>query len=67
MGAFNIDLLQFNKHIPTDDFINNTFSRSLVPDITHTSTTFISVTLIDHIYMNNVTNPSMHKQVSGTN
>jgi exonuclease III len=59
MGDFNIDLLQFNKHNPTDDFVNNAFTQSFVPVITKSMrVTYTSATLIDHIYTNNVTNPS---------
>jgi len=52
MGDFNIDLLQFNKHNSTDDFINNTFSQSYVPVITkptrvtHTTATHLLITYI---------------------
>jgi len=59
MGDFNIDLLQFNKHNATDDFINNIFSQCYVPVITKpTRVTHTSATLIDHIYTNNITGPS---------
>jgi hypothetical protein len=55
MGDFNLDLLQFNKHTATDDFINNVFSQSYIPVITKpTRVTHTSATLIDHIYTNNV-------------
>ena len=59
MGDFNLDLLQFNKHNATDDFINNVFSQSYIPVITKpTRVTHTSATLIDHIYTNNITSPS---------
>ena len=52
MGDFNIDLLQFNKHNPTDGFVNNAFSQSFVPVITKpTKVIYTSATLIDHIYI----------------
>jgi len=59
MGDFNIDLLQYNNHNTTNDFVNNTLSHSFIPLITRpTRLAFTSATLIDHIYTNDVTNKS---------
>jgi hypothetical protein len=47
MGDFNIDLLQFNKHNTTNDFVNNKLSHSFLPVITRpTRLSFTSATII---------------------
>ena len=58
MGDFNIDLLQFNKHSATHEFINNVFSQGFVPVTTKpTRIRHTSATLIAHIYTNYFTGP----------
>ena len=53
MGAFNIDLLKFQTHGKTNDFIESTISKGYLPLITKpTRVTTYSATLIDHIYSN---------------
>ena len=53
MGAFNIDLLKFQTHGKTNDFIESTISKGYLPLITKpTRVTIYSATLIDHIYSN---------------
>ena len=34
MGDFNLDLLKFNIHGPTEEFIDAMFSSGLIPKIT---------------------------------
>ncbi len=56
MGDFNIDLLTYGHHTLTDDFINFMFSSPLMPSILHpTRITDTSSTLIDNIFLSNVT------------
>lgn len=57
MGDFNINLLNFEKHEPTNMFLQNVFSHSLFPTITKpTRLTCFSATLIDNILTNNYQN-----------
>ena len=51
MGDFNIDLLKYETHSKTNDFIDDMFSLGFSPLITKpTRLTSHSATLIDHIY-----------------
>ena len=51
MGDMNIDLLKFEIHRRTDDYLNNLFSHRFLPVISKpTRVTNTSATLIDHIY-----------------
>ena len=53
MGDFNIDLLKFQTHGKTNDFIESMISKGYLPLITKsTRVTTYSATLIDHIYSN---------------
>ncbi len=53
MGDFNMDLLKCNTHAKTNDLVEETFTRGLLPLITKpTRITSHSATLIDHIYSN---------------
>ena len=53
MGDFNIDLLKFQTHGKTNDFIESMISKGYLPLITKpTRITTYSATLIDHIYSN---------------
>jgi hypothetical protein len=55
MGDFNINLLKYNAHNRTNDFIDNIFSQGFLPLIHKpTRITDYSETLIDHIYSNNL-------------
>ena len=59
MGDLNINLLKYNSHNPTNEFINSTLSHGFVPMITKpTRLTHTSATLIDHIYTNCITTKS---------
>ena len=54
VGDFNIDLLQFQNHEQTNDFLEASFSFGLLPVITKpTRITPTSATLIDHIWVKN--------------
>lgn len=54
-GDFNIDLLNFEKHEATDEFINTMYSMSFYPRITRpTRVTAHSATLIDNIFSNDI-------------
>ena len=62
MGDFNIDLLKYNTHTKTNDYLDNIFSLGFLPLITKpTRITPASATLIDHIYTNNIS----QSQLSG--
>ena len=53
LGDYNVDLLHFNTHQSTSDFINLMFSSSFIPLINHpTRVTEFSATLIDNIFTN---------------
>ena len=55
MGDFNLDLLQYNHHTPTQEFIDTLFSHAFIPLISNpTSLTSYSATLIDNIFTNNL-------------
>ena len=55
MGDFNLDLLQYNHHTPTQEFIDTLFSFAFIPLISNpTRLTFYSATLIDNIFTNNL-------------
>ena len=56
MGDMNIDLLKFESHPKTSEYLDTIYSNGFFPVInkpTRLSTT--SATLIDHIYSNNIT------------
>ena len=62
MGDFNINLLNFETHHPTDDFINTLGSYFFLPQILQpTRVTDHSATLIDNIFFNSLE----HHSVSG--
>lgn len=55
MGDFNIDLLKYNTHTITNDFLDQMFSNTFSPLITRpTRITSHTATLIDNIFTNNV-------------
>ena len=52
-GDFNIDLLKFNEHPKTRDFLDDTICKGIIPVVTKpTRITDYSAKLIDHIYIN---------------
>ena len=55
MGDFNLDLLNWDSHVPTNDFLNNLMSHAFLPTICHpTRITDSSSTLLDNIFSNNM-------------
>ena len=51
MGDFNLDLLKFNIHNPTEEFVDTMFSYGLIPKITKpTRTQNNTATLIDNLF-----------------
>ena len=55
MGDFNLDLLQYNHHVPTQKFIDSLFSHAFFNLISKpTRLTSYSATLIDNIFTNNL-------------
>ena len=62
LGDFNINLLNYNDHQPTNDFLDSLASNSFIPHILHpTRITSHSKTLIDKIFSNYIT----HEIISG--
>ena len=62
MGDFNVNLLNYNTHNYTNEFMNNMISHYLLPRILHpTRVTDHSATVIDNIFSNNTS----HETVSG--
>ena len=60
MGDFNVDLIKFNIHQRTNDYLENIFSCGFLPVILKpTRITHSSATLIDHIYTNDIANPGI--------
>ena len=54
MGDFNVNLLNYNVHTDTNDFLNTMISHYLLPHILHpTCVTDHSATVIDNIFSNN--------------
>ena len=50
---FNLDLLLYDEHEPTNNFVNNMMSYSFIPTINNpTRLTDVSATLIDNIFSN---------------
>jgi len=53
LGDFNVDLLQYNSHVKTNEFIDGVFCKGFIPLVLKpTRMTRTSATLIDHIYSN---------------
>ena len=62
LGDFNINLLNYNDHQPTNDFLESLASNSFIPYMLHpTRITSHSKTLIDNIFSNYIS----HEIVSG--
>ncbi|CAH3039726.1 unnamed protein product, partial [Pocillopora meandrina] len=60
---FNLDLLQYNHHVPTQEFIDSLFSHAFLPLISNpTRLTSYSATLIDNIFTNNLA-PSVYSGI----
>ena len=55
MGDMNVDLLKFETHIKTNEYLDNIFSNDFLPIISKPTRICSTVaTLIDHIYTNNL-------------
>ena len=53
LGDINIDLLKFQDHPKTNEYLDKTFAPGFIPLSTRpTSLTQYSDTLIDHVYTN---------------
>ena len=53
LGDFNINLLNYNEHQPTNEFLDSLASNSIIPYILQpTRVTSHSKTLIDNIFSN---------------
>ena len=62
LGNFDINLLNYNDHQPTNDFLDSLASNSFIPYILHPiRITSHSKTLIDNIFSNYV----FHETISG--
>ena len=62
MGDFNLNLLNSDSHLPTDEFLNSLGTYFYNPHILqHTRITSHSATLIDNIFFNSLS----HHTVSG--
>ena len=65
MGDFNIDLLKYNLHNKTNDFVDSIFGKGFLPQILKpTRITQSTATLIDHIYSNDILSNSPRSKVS---
>ena len=54
-GDYNLDLLKYNTHLPTEEFLNNLLSHSMIPSIRYpTRISELSSTLIDNIFINSI-------------
>ena len=62
LGDFNLNLLNYNDHQPTNDFLDLLASNSFIPYILHpTRITIHTKTLIDNIFSNYIS----HEIISG--
>ena len=52
LGKFNVDLLKYDHHAPTNEFFNSFSSHMFLPHIQSTRVTSSSKTLIDNIFYN---------------
>ena len=66
-GDFNINLLNYNDHQPTNDFLDSLASNSFIPYILHpTRITSHSKTLIDNIFSNYISHEIISGNISAT-
>ena len=67
LGDFNINLLNYNDHQPTNDFLDSLASNSFIPYILHpTRITNHSKTLIDNIFSNFISPDIMSGNITAT-
>ena len=65
MGDFNVNLLNYESHNDTNDFINTMISHYLLPHILHpTRVTGHSATVIDNIFSNNTSYETISGNIS---
>ena len=64
MGDFNVNLLNYNLHNPTNDFLDSILSNYLLRYILHpTRVTDHSATVIDNIFSNNTVFESVNGNI----
>ena len=67
LGDFNINLLNYNDHQPTNDFLDSLASNSFIPYILHpTRITSHSKTLIDNIFSNIISHEIISDNITAT-
>ena len=67
LGDFNINLLNYNDHQPTNDFLDSLASNSFIPYILHpTRITSHSKTLIDNIFSNYISPERISGNITST-
>ena len=55
MGDFNVNVLNYDSHTPTNDFVDAFFSKNILPCINHPTRIYgQSSTIIDNIFTNNI-------------
>ena len=53
LGDFNVNLLNYDSHTPTNDFVNTFFSKNFLPCINHPTRIYgQSSTILDNIFTN---------------
>ena len=63
MGDMNINLLKYDTHSKTNDYLNNLFSHGFLPLITKpTRVTPVTASMIGHIYTNNILHPGFSER-----
>ena len=64
IGEFNMNLLKYQSHSETNDFIKLMVSHYLLPHILHpTRVTDHSATIIDNIFSNNVESDTVSRNI----
>ena len=67
LGDFNIDLMHYNEHKPTNEFLDSLASNSYLPYIIHPSRhTSHSRTLIDNIFSNVISKDIISGNITAT-
>ena len=67
LGNFNVDLLKYDKHAGTDEFIDSLSSYMYLPYILHpTRVTSRSQTIIDNIFSNYVSKEAVSGNLTST-
>ena len=67
LGDFNINLLNYNEHQPTNEFLDSLASNSIIPYILQpTRLTSHSKTLIDNIFSNVLSCETISRNITAT-